>query len=72
MPWCVAVNCNSNTYMPDRVKNISFYGLPKDKDIKQRWLQNIKRENMPKDKKLCHLHFEEDCFKRDLEVIYDF
>ena len=68
MPWCIAVDCNSNTFKSNRDKNVSFYGLPKDENLKKRWLQNIKRENLPKDKKICHLHFEEHCFKRDLKV----
>ena len=68
MPWCIAVDCNSNIFKSNRDKNVSFYGLPKDENLKKRWLQNIKRENLPKDKKICHLHFEEHCFKRDLKV----
>lgn len=69
MPWCMAVGCHSNTFMANRLKKVSFYGLPKDENLKKRWLQNIKGENLPKDKKLCHLHFTEDCFERDLKVI---
>lgn len=68
MPWCIAVGCNSNTFMANRERNISFYGLPKDATLKKKWLQNIKSENLPKYKKLCHLHFTEDCFERDLKV----
>ena len=56
--------------MANRVKNISFYGLPKDEiTLRKKWLQNIKRENLPKDKKLCHLHFTEDCFERLLRKV---
>ena len=68
MVWRIAVGCNSNSFVPNRVKS-SFYGLPKDDTLKKKWLQNIKRENLPKDKKLCHLHFTEDCFERDMRVI---
>ena len=68
MPWCIAVECSNNTFKLNRNKNISFYSLPKDKDLKKRWLQNIKRENLPTDQKLCHIHFEEHCFARDLKV----
>ena len=80
MPWCIAVDCNSNTFKSNRDKNVSFYGLPKDENLKKRWLQNIKRDadgisscpfaDFPKDKKICHLHFEEHCFKRDLKVYH--
>ena len=27
MSWCIAVDCNSNTFKSNRDKNISFYGL---------------------------------------------
>ena len=41
----MAVGYNSNSFMANRVKNISFYGLPKDETIRKKLLQNIKREN---------------------------
>ena len=44
-----------------------FYRLPKDDNLMKKWLQNIKRENLPKTPTLCQLHFKEHCFKRDLE-----
>lgn len=68
MPYCVAVGCNNNTFTKNREKGISFYSFPKDNLLRQKWIQNIKRENLPKDLKICHLHFEKKCFKRDLEV----
>ena len=68
MPWCAAVGCNNNTFKQNRVKGVSFYGLPKEKTLRKRWIQNIRRKNMPANPKLCHQHFEEDCFKRDLKV----
>ena len=70
MPWCVAVGCSNNTFRKNREKGVSFYNLPKDESLKNKWLVNIKRENINKNPKLCHHHFEESCFKRDLEVIY--
>ena len=35
MPWCIAGDCNSNTFKSNRDKNISFYGLPKDGNLKK-------------------------------------
>ena len=61
MPWCVAFGCSNNAFS-------SFYSFPKDENLKKRWLANIKRENINKDPKICHQHFENSCFKRDLEV----
>ena len=34
MPWCIAVDCNNNTFKSNRDKNVSFYGLPKDENLK--------------------------------------
>ena len=68
MVICSAVNCSSNTSNKNRVKGISLYRLPSDENIKKKWLTNLKRENLPNDIRICHLHFEESCFKRDLEV----
>ena len=68
MPWCVAVGCSNNTFTKNRDKNVSFYKFPKDKALEKKWMQNIKRENPPKDARICHIHFEDSCFKRDLQV----
>ena len=59
MVHCVDVDCVNNTRGGN--KNISFYRLPRD---------NRKRENLPNQEniRLCHLHFEDSCFKRDLKV----
>ena len=68
MVHCAAVNCNNNKYKAGQDTGVSFYHLPKDKALKEKWLINLKRENPPNDVRLCHLHFEDSCFKRDLEV----
>ena len=71
MTWCVAVDCNSNTFKANRNKDVKFFPMPKDENLKKKWLANIKRENLPNNPKICHLHFEEFCFKRDLQVRKD-
>ena len=68
MPWLVAIGCSNNTFSKNREKGVSFYSFPKDKNLKKTWLANIKRENIIKNPKLSHQHFENSCFKRDLEV----
>ena len=68
MTWCIAVGCNSNSFTKDWKKTLKFFRLPKDGNLKKKWFQNIKRENLPKTTMLCQLHFEEHCFKRDLEA----
>ena len=69
MPWCVAVDCGNNTFTKNRGKDISFCNLPKYLKLRKRYFANIKRENIPKNPKICHQHFEDSCFKRELEVI---
>ena len=61
MPWCVAVDCSNNTFTKNKEKDVSFYKLVKDLKLRKRGL--------PKNPKICHQHFEDSCFKRDLEVI---
>ena len=68
MTWCVAVGCSSNSFTKKRVKSLRFFQLPKNEILKKRWLQNIKRDHLPKNPSVCELHFEENCFKRDLQV----
>ena len=68
MTWCVAVVCNSNSFTKNRRKGLRFFSMPKNEKLKKEWLTNIKRVNLPKDPSICQLHFEESCFKRDLEV----
>ena len=62
MGHCVAVNSNNNIYKKGQNTGVSFYRL------KEKWLINLKKDNSPNDVQLCHLHFEDSCFKRDLEV----
>ena len=68
MTWCVAVGCSSNSFTKKRVKALRFFQLPKTGSLKKRRLQNIKRDNLPKNPSVCELHFEENYFKRDLQV----
>ena len=49
MVHCVAVDCVNNTRGGN--KNISFYRLPRDDSLKKKWIQKIKRENLPNIKK---------------------
>ena len=53
---------SSNSFTKTGAKGVGFFQLPKNKGLKKKWLQNIKRENLPKKPTLCELHFEESCF----------
>ena len=68
MPWCVAVEYNNNIFDKNREKDDSFYKLPKDVNLRKRWVLNIKRENIPKNLKIFHQYLEDSSFKRDLDV----
>ena len=68
MVHCVVVDCVNNTRGGN--KNISFYRLLRDDSLKKIWIQKIKRENQPMHIRLCHLHFEDSYFERDLKVRY--
>ena len=72
MVICVAVGCSSDTRFASG--KISFYKLPNDTNFKKQWLVNIKRDNLPSEKhlSLCHIHFEDNCFQRDLKVIISY
>ena len=76
MVHCTVYNCNSNS---SKEKNISFYMLPKNEkgeyaENARKWKFFCKRPktNMPMDKaiRICHKHFAEDAFERDLMVRY--
>ena len=66
MAICVAVDCKSDSRQG---KAISFYKFPRNENLKQQWLLKIKRSNIQsmQHARICHLHFEADCFKRDLQ-----
>lgn len=70
MVYCAAVGCDNNTFKKNRKLNISFFSLPRDEDLKKKWITNVKRKILPKEEniRICHEHFEESCFKRDLQV----
>ena len=65
---CAAYGC-TNKWKAD--SEIRFYKIPKDNDLQQKWLNNIRRERkLPKDENfnICSSHFEERGFQRDLKV----
>jgi len=53
MTWCVAVDCSSNSFTKKRVKGLRFFQLPKNENLKKKWLHHIKRENLPKNPSVC-------------------
>ena len=70
MVYCSAVGCQNNSSKKEQQQEISFYRLPHDVNLKKEWINNLKRANVPKEEtvRVCHIHFEENCFERDLKV----
>ena len=73
MVYCCAVGCVNDSSKQSKIENekISFYRLPNDKKIQKLWIDKIRRPkvNLPpyRNIRICHLHFEEECFERDLK-----
>ena len=67
---CSGYGCtNRSTNRPD----LSFHKIPslKNKSLREQWLHNIRRDGqLPKDASfyICSEHFEQHCFRRDLQV----
>ena len=73
MIHCAAINCtNSSSKKSDNT--FCFFKLPKSPNRRKVQVANLKRAILPKDENLrvCHEHFEENCFQRDLRVSYIF
>ena len=70
MVYCSAVGCQNNSSR--KSEEISFYRLPRDVSLKKVWINNLKRANLPKEEtvRVCHTHFEENCFERDMKVFF--
>ena len=66
MVSCSAIGCTN--------RSTDFYQVPsekKNKSLRKQWLVNIRCDGqLPKDNSfyICSDHFEENCFKRDLQV----
>lgn len=54
---CCVPGCFSNS---KRDVNLSFYGFPKEKNLRKRWLHKISRKNFSPSSghRVCSLHFE--------------
>ena len=65
---CAAFGCTNRWKAGS---DVTFHKIPKEYQLRQKWLQNIKREGkLPQDESffICSSHFEESCFQRDLKV----
>ena len=69
MVICTAVGCGSNSNTSKEL-NMSLYQLPREEALKIAWKQKLQQEKLPADEniRVCNLHFEEECFERNLQV----
>ena len=54
---------------------ISYFRLSSDKNLRRTWLSKIKRQDLPANHdsiRVCHVHFEEDQFQRNLQTCFFF
>lgn len=71
MVTCCVCGSRSKTKNDPGDKNVpSLYRFPPETDVERRrkWLFNIKRDDLPKDARLCANHFTEDQFEIDRKV----
>ena len=73
MVICAALGYGSNS-ITFKELNISLYQLPREEALKIAGEKKIRREKrwekLPADEniRVCNLHFEGECFERDLQV----
>ena len=71
MGFCIAVNCGNSSFRKQKIGDVFFFCLPEDEMLKKKWLINIRWENLLKEVRICHLHFEKSFFERYLEIHYN-
>ena len=69
---CPAIGCTNRSDTPSQ-EGISFHKIPSSKkpSLRQKWLHNIRcKPLLPEDSAfyICSVHFDETCFKRNLQV----
>ena len=65
MVSCVAVGCSNSS---SNSTNLSWHCFPSDKVLRAKWIAKVKRDDLPKNPRLCSEHFEPRMFKRNLRV----
>lgn len=65
MAHCCALGC-CKTFRKN--KDVSFHSLPKDPEISDEWIVNIKRKDLPKNVFICSDHFEEKWFDKSHDM----
>ena len=71
MVYCAVIGCYNHSNKKYTTEKISYFRLPSDESLRRTWLSKIKRQDLPANYdsiRVCHVHFEEDQFQRNLQV----
>ena len=70
MVYCSAVGCNNDSRYVGRKQGVSYHRFPTDDKLLKEWLAKLSRLDLvvTKDSRVCSLHFEPECYKRDLKA----
>ena len=71
MLYCAVVCCCNHSNKKNTTEKISYFRLSSDEKLHRTWLSKIKRQDLLANYDsihVCHVHFEEDQFQRDLLV----
>ena len=70
MVYCCGVGCSNDSRFVSKGQGISFHRFPTEDSLLKEWLAKISRVGLEvtKDTRLCSVHFEPDCFERDLRA----
>ena len=61
MVYCCIVGCETGTRRKE-VEKFQTFTLPESKGMKDKWLEKINRDQLPKSPVVCGKHFEESAF----------
>ena len=62
---CIVQKCNAVRLKGD--KNIHFFSLPKDKELRKKWIELCGTHNTRSSGYVCSRHFESNVFERNLK-----
>ena len=70
MVYCSAVGCNNDSRYVGSKQGVSYHKFPTDGKLLEEWLAKLSRLDLDvtKDSRVCSLHFEPECFERDLKA----
>ena len=71
MVYSVVVGCYNHSNKKNTTEKNSYFRLPSDESLCRTCLSKIRRQDLPPNYNslvVCHIHFQEDQFQRDLQV----